>query len=81
LLPVLPELVLAVGAMVLLMLGAYRGEETTTAVTAAIGCWWSSRRAGIAAGRQAHDLRRQLHRRRLCPLPEDPGADRLGARR
>src|SRR6201991_1177565 len=32
LLPVLPELVLAVGAMVLLMLGAYRGQETTRAV-------------------------------------------------
>src|ERR1700754_4761308 len=34
LLPVLPELVLAGGAMVLLMLGAYRGEETTRLVTA-----------------------------------------------
>ncbi|MCP4619133.1 MAG: NADH-quinone oxidoreductase subunit NuoN [Bradyrhizobium sp.] len=33
LLPVLPELVLAVGAMVLLMLGAYRGQDTTRAVT------------------------------------------------
>ena len=33
LLPVLPELVLAVGAMLLLMLGAYRGEGTTRAVT------------------------------------------------
>src|SRR6187551_1445570 len=33
LLPVLPELVLAVGAMVLLMLGAYRGEGTTKLVT------------------------------------------------
>jgi NADH-quinone oxidoreductase subunit N len=33
LLPVLPEIVLAVGAMVLLMLGAYRGEGTTRAVT------------------------------------------------
>ena len=31
--PVLPELVLAVGAMVLLMLGAYRGEGTTRLVT------------------------------------------------
>src|SRR3954469_24865100 len=30
LLPVLPELVLAAGAMVLLMLGAYRGGEATT---------------------------------------------------
>ena len=31
--PVLPELVLAVGAMALLMLGAYRGQETTRTVT------------------------------------------------
>ena len=30
LLPVLPELVLAAGSMVLLMLGAYRGGEGTT---------------------------------------------------
>ncbi|MBN8980702.1 MAG: NADH-quinone oxidoreductase subunit NuoN [Rhizobiales bacterium] len=34
LLPVLPEIVLAVGAMLLLMLGAYRGEGTTPVVTA-----------------------------------------------
>src|SRR2546421_116232 len=33
LLPVLPELVLAVGAMALLMVGAYRGEGTTRLVT------------------------------------------------
>jgi len=33
LLPVLPELVLAVGAMALLMLGAYRGTQTTSLVT------------------------------------------------
>src|SRR5258708_39542572 len=33
LLPVLPELVLAAGAMVLLMLGAYRGPQTTGLVT------------------------------------------------
>src|SRR5881275_3455720 len=31
--PVLPELVLAFGAMVLLMLGAYRGQGTTRLVT------------------------------------------------
>ena len=37
------------------------------------------RRSGAdAAGRQARHLRRQLHRRRLCPLPEGPGPDRLG---
>src|SRR3954447_9122777 len=33
LLPVLPELVLAVGSMVLLMIGAYRGPQTTSLVT------------------------------------------------
>jgi NADH-quinone oxidoreductase subunit N len=33
LLPVLPELVLAVGAMVLLMIGAFRGQGTTALVT------------------------------------------------
>src|SRR5215831_10171832 len=33
LLPVLPEMVLAVGAMALLMLGAYRGQGTTALVT------------------------------------------------
>ncbi|WOH78543.1 NADH-quinone oxidoreductase subunit NuoN [Bradyrhizobium sp. BEA-2-5] len=36
--PVLPELVLAVGAMALLMLGAYRGQETTRLVTALAIC-------------------------------------------
>src|SRR3954471_21458819 len=38
LLPVLPELVLAAGAMVLLMLGAYRGEGTTRLVTTLAVC-------------------------------------------
>ena len=33
LLPVLPELVLAIGAMVLLMIGAYSGERTTGLIT------------------------------------------------
>src|ERR1700720_2384625 len=33
LLPVLPELVLAVGAMVLLIVGAYRGSRTTSLIT------------------------------------------------
>ncbi|WFU36759.1 NADH-quinone oxidoreductase subunit NuoN [Bradyrhizobium brasilense] len=36
--PVLPELVLAVGAMVLLMIGAYRGQGTTRLVTALAIC-------------------------------------------
>ncbi|MGF6433725.1 NADH-quinone oxidoreductase subunit NuoN [Bradyrhizobium elkanii] len=36
--PVLPELVLAVGAMVLLMIGAYRGQGTTWLVTALAIC-------------------------------------------
>jgi len=38
LLPVLPELVLAVGAMALLMLGAYRGQGITTLVTGFAVC-------------------------------------------
>src|SRR5207237_3259436 len=38
LLPVLPELVLAFGAMALLMLGAYRGEGTTRLVTTLAVC-------------------------------------------
>ena len=38
LLPVLRELVLAVGAMVLLMLGAYRGPRTTNLVTGLAVC-------------------------------------------
>src|ERR1700728_2725250 len=38
LLPVLPELVLAAGAMVLLMIGAYRGPQTTGIVTGLAVC-------------------------------------------
>ena len=38
--PVLPELVLAVGAMALLMLGAYRSGPHKT-VTALGSCCWS----------------------------------------
>src|SRR4051794_23308035 len=36
--PVLPELVLAVGAMVLLMVGAYRGQGTTRLITTLAVC-------------------------------------------
>src|SRR5258707_11313 len=38
LLPVLPELVLAAGAMLLLMVGAYRGPQTTSIVTGLAVC-------------------------------------------
>src|SRR6201995_835677 len=38
LLPVLPELVLAIGAMVLLMIGAYRGQQMTSLVTGLAVC-------------------------------------------
>jgi NADH-quinone oxidoreductase subunit N len=38
LLPVLPELVLAAGAMVLLMIGAFRGQQTTALVTGLAIC-------------------------------------------
>ena len=79
LLPVLPELVLAVGAMVLLMIGAYRGpaDDQPRHRPCGLPAGADRRARTVAAGRKAHDLRRQLHRRRLCPLPEDPGADRL----
>jgi NADH-quinone oxidoreductase subunit N len=33
LLPVMPEIVLAIGAMLLLMLGAFRGQQVTGTVT------------------------------------------------
>ncbi len=63
-----------------LMLGAYRGQETTRTVTALAVLLLVV--VGVldycAAGGQARDLRRQLHRRRFRPLHEDPGADRLG---
>jgi NADH-quinone oxidoreductase subunit N len=38
LLPVLPELVLAVGAMVLLMMGAFQGARTTSLITGLAVC-------------------------------------------
>src|SRR6478672_7699781 len=37
--PILPELVLSVGAMVLLMLGAYRGPGTTKVLTGILELW------------------------------------------
>ena len=81
LLPVLPELVLAVGAMVLLMLGAYRGRGRRRAlVTALAVCLLvvtGVLELMLPAGK-LDDLRRQLHRRRFRAFPEDPGADRLG---
>ena len=52
LLPALPEIVLAVGAMVLLMLGAFRGERRRPAIH-----WLAIAAAG----------RRRRHRRRGCP--------------
>ena len=80
--PVLPELVLAVGAMVLLMLGAFRGERAADidqlACDPAAGR--GRRRHRLAAGGAAGSLRRQLRARALCPLPQAAGADRLRGR-
>src|SRR5258708_37213005 len=45
LLPVLPELVLAAGAMLLLMIGAYRGPQTTGLVTGLAVCLLAVTRA------------------------------------
>ena len=80
LLPALPEIVLAVGAMVLLMVGAFRGEQATRGIDgAAILLLIAHRRHRCLAARgQARHLRRQLRGRRLCPLPQASGADRLG---
>src|ERR1700684_4126723 len=53
LLPVLPELVLAAGAMALLMIGAYRGTQTTGLVTGLAICLLvltGGRELGLAAG-------------------------------
>ena len=65
LLPALPEMILAGGAMLLLMLGAYRGERSGPVVAlgaimlllAGIGA------IVVAARRQDRHLRRQLHPR------------------
>ena len=75
----LPEIVLALGAMVLLMLGAYRGAPTRVVslcsivllIAAAVIVVLHSERQGF---------RHQLHRRRFRPLHEDPGLCRFGLR-
>ena len=65
LLPVLPEIVLAVGAMALLMLGAFRGEQTAVAVNwlAILLLVAAGAIIALAARRHARDLRRQLRGR------------------
>ncbi len=82
LVPLLPEFVLGIGAMALLMFGAYGGEGKTRIIDVA------SIVLIVIAGvilvtlppGKLDDLRRQLRRRRFRPLPENPGADRLGRR-
>ena len=79
LLPVLPEIVLAVGAMVLLMVGAFRGERCRRRDQLARDPAADRRRRDrrLAAGRAAGRLRRQLRARSVRALPQAPGADRL----
>ena len=50
--PVLPEIMLAVGAMVLLMVGAFRGERATTTVN------WLAILLLVAAGASSPGCRR-----------------------
>ena len=75
LVPLLPELLLGVGAMTLLILGVYRSEEAgrlIDAASVALLVIAGLDRAG-AAGGQAGRLRRQFRCRRFRPLPEDAG--------
>ena len=82
LLPILPEIVLALGAMVLLMVGAAAGERSAAAVNGAFG--HRADRGGRghrdAAARALCAVRRQLRGRRLRALPQAVGAHRLGRR-
>ena len=80
LLPALPEIVLAIGAMVLILYGAFAGERVTQTVNwAAFGLLIvAGADRPVAAVRQARHLRRRLHPRRLRARAEDPRADRLG---
>jgi len=80
LLPALPEIVLAVGAMVLLMLGAFRGEHTAVAVNwlAIVLLVAAGVITPVAAWRHAGDLRGQLHRRSVRAFSQAARADRLG---
>ncbi len=84
-LPLLPEIVLGLGAMALLMFGARSAASESpvrVSSTAAPSRFWCV--AGVillaAARRQAGQLRRQLRRRRLRAVSENPGAARLGRR-
>ena len=76
LLPVLPEIVLALGAMALLMVGAYRERSVQLVNGCAVRAARRSPRVIVYAlpRRQARDLRRQLRDRRFRPRAEDPDA-------
>ena len=80
LLPALPEIVLVVGAMALLMVGAFRGErvEQEHRRRGDPAADPHRRRHRLAAGGQARHLRRQLRGRQLRPLPQASGVDRIG---
>ena len=76
--PALPEIVVAIGAMVLLMLGAFGraapGRDFAANVLA-IGVLLIAAGAACRRQRRARDaVRRRLHRRRLRPLHEAAGA-------
>ncbi len=80
--PLLPEFVLGIGAMALLLIGVFRGEQRRPFRRRRRhrGSGRRRRDSALAAARQAHDVQRQFRRRRFCPLPENSGAARLGRR-
>jgi hypothetical protein len=81
LLPALPEIVLALGAMALLWSAhsvASRRPGASTCGDPAADL--HRRRHRLAAGGQARHLWRQLCRRQLRPFPQAAGIDRIGGR-
>ena len=66
--PALPEIVLAVGAMALLMLGAYRERQRVTAVSVCSILLLIAAAAIVAVIPNGRVFGTELHRRRLCPL-------------
>ena len=78
----LPEIILALGALALLMLGAFRAGKGDWIITEASHRRCSALRCMsmfFQLGERAHHLRRRLRRRRLRPLHEGAGARRLAA--
>jgi len=79
LLPVLPELVLAVGAMALLMLGAYRGPGTTSLVTGLADYVRKEHAFDLMTAMRKMSLMPAQRLQGLAPMFKDKGRIRVGA--